>query len=314
MRKRPRWQMALRRIAAPVLRAVPVSLVLSAIEHAAPGLAKLGLRAHGRPLPRYLREFPDKLAPFFGTVLGREDERARLIEARLAFLLTRAFLLQFLGSHDAAEGWRQLAPIELRGASHLDAALARKRGVILASAHFGLPAVIRLLIEARGLPVVGVGGVNAERVEVVMGRDVWTGARGLTRMRDALAAERVCIILVDVPTGRYTELPFLNGRMPVTVGAFRVAQMTQSPLLPAFAVQTGGTPRFRVEIGPPLPIPDRLSTAPFTEAAALFIRRFEELGRSYPGQLFGYDPVFVSSPNVPRAGPRPEPRFQSDRR
>jgi lauroyl/myristoyl acyltransferase len=289
----------MRRIATPALRAVPASLVLSAIERAAPGLARLGLRAHGRTLPRYLRTFPDTLAPFFGTVMGREAERARLIEARLVFLLTRAFLHQFLGTRSTAEASRQLGPFELRGASHLDAALAQKRGVILASAHFGLPPVIRLLIEGRGLPVVGVGGVNNARVDVVMGADVWTGARGLTRMREALAAGRVCIILVDVRRGRHTELPFLNGRMPVTVGAFRVAQMTQSPLLPAFAVLTGGTPRFRVEIGPPLPIPDRLSTTPFTEAATLFVRPFEELGRSYPGQLFGYQPVFASSPSVP---------------
>jgi lauroyl/myristoyl acyltransferase len=223
------------------------------------------------------------------------------------------FLHEFLGTHSPAEASRQLAPIEVRGASHLDAALAQKRGVILASAHFGLPAVIRVLIEERGLPVVGVGGANAERVEVVLGRDVWTGARGLTRMREALAAERVCIILVDTRRGRYTEFPFLNGRMPVTVGAFRVAQMAQSPLLPAFAVKTGGTPRFRVEIGPPLPIPERLSTTPFTEAAAAFIRWFEELGRSYPSQLFSFEPIFAPSPTAPRARPRPAPHFQSDR-
>jgi lauroyl/myristoyl acyltransferase len=162
--------------------------------------------------------------------------------------------------------------------------------------------VIRLLIEERGWPVMGVGGDNTDRVEVVMGGDVWTGARGLTRMREALAAERVCIVLVDVRRGRYTELPFMNGWMPVTVGAFRVAQMTQSPVLPAFAVHTGGTPRFRVEIGPPLPVPGHLGTAPFAEAVTAFVRLFEGLARRHPGQLFGYDPVFVSRPNVPRAG------------
>jgi len=300
-----RWQQMARRAARAAMSPMPPSLVLAAIERGAPRLAQLGLRTGYRGFPRYLRRFPDRLAPFFGTALGRIDERARLIEARLSFILVRALVHQMLAAQSPADAARRLGPIEMRGEDHLEAARAEGRGVILASAHFGLPAVIRLAIEARGVPVVGIGG-RANRVEVTLGRDVWTNTRGLTRMREELAAGHVCIILLDVRRGRYSELPFLGGRMPVTVGAFRIAQMTGSPLLPAFGIMTGGTPRFRVDVGPPLAIPDRRSTAPFTEATTTFIHEFEDLGRRYPAQLFGYEPVFVpSGTRAPAAGRPP---------
>ena len=283
---------------------VPPSLVLAAIERGAPRLARLGLRTDYRGFPRYLRRFPDRVAPFFGTVLGRIDERARLIEARLSFILVRALVHQMLASQRPADAARRLGRIEMRGEDHLDAARAQGRGVILASAHFGLPAVIRLAIEQRGMPVVGIGG-RAERVEVTLGKDVWTNTRGLTRMREELASGHACIILLDVRRGRYSELPYLNGRMPVTVGAFRIAQITECPILPTFAVMTGNTPRFRVEIGPPLAIPERRSAASFTDATDAFIRKFEDVGRRYPAQLFGYEPVFV-----PAATRAPAPNRQ----
>jgi lauroyl/myristoyl acyltransferase len=198
-----------------------------------------------------------------------------------------------LAARGPADAARRLGPIEMRGLEHLEAARGENRGVILASAHFGLPAVIRLAIEERGVPVVGIGG-RANRVEVTLGRDVWTNTRGLTRMREELAAGYVCIILLDVRRGRYTELPFLSGRMPVTVGAFRIAQMTGSPILPAFGIMTGDTPRFRVDIGRPLAIPAVRGTTSYAEASTTFIRAFEDLGRRYPAQVLGYEPIFVS--------------------
>jgi hypothetical protein len=295
-----RWQQMAKRAARAAVSPVPPALALAAIERAAPRLARLGRRTEYRGFPRYLRRFPDRIAPFFGTVLGRVDERARLIEGRLSFILVRALVHRLLAAQAPADAARRLGPIELRGEEHLAAACAQGRGVILASAHFGLPAVIRLAIEERGVPVVGIGG-RANRVEVTLGKDVWTNTRGLTRMREELAAGHVCIILLDVRRGRYTEFPFLSGKMPVAVGAFRIAQMTGSPLLPAFALMTGGTPRFRVEIGAPLAIPDGRSASAFTEAATTFIRQFENLGRRHPAQLFGYEPVFVpsASPRTP---------------
>jgi lauroyl/myristoyl acyltransferase len=288
------WELAVRRIAWTALRPWPAAPTLSVIERAAPRYARLALRARGAGLPRNVRAFPARVAPYFGIEPGPE-EHARLVEARLVFLLVRALVQQFLLVHGSAAGRRGLGPIELHGATYLEAALAERRGVLLISAHFGLPSLIGPTLRERGLPVVGVGGLRAERVDVVIGRDVWAAARGVQQVRDALANEQVCVLLVDTPKGRYAEPPFLQGRIPVAAGAFRLAQITRSPLLPVFAVHASAGPRFRVEIGPPLSVADRSSTSPFAGSLAGFLRCYEAMARRHPAQLFGYEPTFRSS-------------------
>lgn len=278
---RPGWELAVRRIARAVLRPWPAAPVLAAIERAAPRYARLALRARGAGLPRSVNAFPAKVAPYFGTEPGPE-ERARLVESRLVFLLIRSFVNQFLLAHGSGGGRRGLGPIELRGATYLEAALAERRGLLLISAHFGLPPLIGLVLEERGLPVIGVGGIMAERVAVVVGRDVWAAARSMQQVRDALADGQVCVLLVDTRRGRYAEPQFLQGRIPVAAGAFRLAQLTRSPLLPFFAVHTSARPRFRVEIGPPLSVPDRAGSSPFAESLDGFVRCYESIARSHP--------------------------------
>ena len=213
--------------------------MLAAIERAAPRYARLALRARGTGLPPSVSAFPAKLAPYLGAPSDNEH-RARLVEARLVFLLARAVVTHTLDIHGTEESRHRLGPIEVRGEPHLDAALAEERGVILVSAHFGLPSLIRLILEARGLRVIGVGAREAERVDVVVGGDVWAAARGMQQLRAALAERQVCVLLVDTPRGPYAEPPFLYGRIPVAAGAFRLAQLSRSPLLPVFALHTGG--------------------------------------------------------------------------
>ena len=306
----------MRRIARAALRPWPATPVLSAIERVAPRYARLALRGRGAGLPRKVRAFPAKVAPYFGTEPG-PAEHARLVEARLVFLLIRSFVNQFLLVRGTAGERRELGPIELQGATHLEAALAEQRGLMLISAHFGLPPLIGLALEERGLPVVSVGGLRAERVDIVVGRDVWAAARSMQRVRDSLADGQICVLLVDTPKGRYAEPPFLQGRIPVAAGAFRLAQLTRSPLLPVFAVHTGARPRFRVEIGPPLPVPRGSSASPFAESLDEFVRRYEAIARRHPAQLFGYEPVFrsrsLSEKHGPRSGGAPEPRSRNAR-
>jgi lauroyl/myristoyl acyltransferase len=57
---------------------------------------------------------------------------------------------QFLVVRGTAGERRGLGPIELHGATYLDAALAERRGLMLISAHFGLPPLIGLALEQRG--------------------------------------------------------------------------------------------------------------------------------------------------------------------
>ena len=81
MRERSSWERAVRRIVTETLRLVPPASALGAIERLAPRYARLALRAGGVLLPRTLRDFPDKVAPYLGADRGRE-RRARLVSRR----------------------------------------------------------------------------------------------------------------------------------------------------------------------------------------------------------------------------------------
>ena len=293
MRNRPAWERGARRIARPALRRVPLPLALAVIERAGPRYARLALRTGGRLLPRNVLTFPARVASLLGGPLGQE-ESDRLVEARLVFLLTRVLLNEILLVHPPAESRRRLAPIGVDGVDRLEAALGERRGVILVSGHFGFPPLIRLAVEEFGARVIGVGGEPARGVDVPVGGDVWDRARSLHHLRGELAENRVCVLLADLAHGRHTEVPFLGERIAVALGAFGLAQFTRSPLLPAFAVHSQGTPRFQVDIGRALPVPDRSRAEPPTEAVAGFVRHYEALARRYPSHLFGYDALFAS--------------------
>ena len=156
-----------------------------------------------------MRTFPARVARLLGEPLGLE-ESGRLIEARLAFLLTRALLNQVLLAHGFAESRRRLAPIGVHGADHLEAALGEKRGVIVISAHFGLPPLIRLVLEDLGARVIGVGGAPSTE-----STSRWAVTRGIARAAfnacGMSSAKRVCVLLADSSRGRYTERPSWEG-------------------------------------------------------------------------------------------------------
>lgn len=299
MSQRSSWERATRRLVTAALRVAPPSALLGAIDRLAPHYARLALHAAGLLLPRGLREYPDRVAPYFGADCGHE-RRARLVEARLVFLLTRLVVKQLIERSSVAESLRHL-PIAVDGADHLDTALAARRGLVLVSGHFGLPILIRLVLEGRGERAVGVGRSSIEGVDVAIGRDVWSRARALQRLRAEVEGGSVCVLLADVRRHRYIETPFLNGRIPVTPGAFVLARATRRPILPAFAVRASGARHFRVVFGPPLPPGDRARPASFAVAASSFARFYESIAGDHPDQLFGYDPVFGASSGASRA-------------
>ena len=220
---------------------------------------------------------------------------------------------QFLLVHETGGGRRGLGPIELRGATYLEAALAERRGLMLISAHFGLPSLIGLTLEERGLPVVGVGGLRAERVDVVVGRDVWAAARSVQQVRDALANGQVCVLLVDTPRGRLCGTAVPAGADPRGGRGFPARPAHPKPSAAGLRGPYERTSSVPVEIGPPLSVPDRSSASPFAESLAGFLRCYEAIARRHPAQLFGYEPVFGSSRAWPRSGVAPEPRSRNAR-
>jgi len=312
MAERARWEKAARRIARAVVCLARSTLALTVIERVAPRYARLALHAGGGLLPRAIRTFPERVADLIGDSRSAEETR-RLIEARLAFLLVRALVTQLFIAYGPAEAWRRLGAVSIDGGDHLEAALDARRGVILVSAHLGLPLLVDLAVEHLGVPVTGVGRATAEYADVLVGRDVWDRARAMQQLREELGPDRACLLLADARHTPYPEAKFLGGRVPVAPGAFVLAQITRCPLLPVFAVYSRNPPRFRVEFGPALEVPDRSLGARPTEAIADFVRRYEALAALYPDNLFAAETLFTPRRGDPLVERRAHGRALSSR-
>jgi lauroyl/myristoyl acyltransferase len=78
--------------------------------------------------------------------------------------------------------------------------------------------------------------------------------------------------------------PIFGGRLPVAVGAPRLAGLTGAPLLPAFAVRDAEI-GWRLIIEPPIAIAaDKSSDERCIAAVAAFLDRSEPWVRQYPEQ------------------------------
>jgi lauroyl/myristoyl acyltransferase len=107
----------------------------------------------------------------------------------------------------------------------------------------------------------------------------------MRRMVRALKAGEVVSIVAASTEGSDMVLgPIFGGRLPVAVGAPRLAALSGAPLLPAFTVRDPAL-GFRIVIEAPIEIPaDRSSDEQCIAATAAFLRRSEPWVRRYPGQ------------------------------
>lgn len=106
----------------------------------------------------------------------------------------------------------------------------------------------------------------------------------MRRMMRALKAGEVVSIVASSTEGYdMIQAPVFGGRLPVAVGAPRLAGLTGAPLLPLFTVRDGG--RFRIVIEQPIAVPRELGTEErCIAAAAEFLRRSEPWVRKFPEQ------------------------------
>jgi KDO2-lipid IV(A) lauroyltransferase len=182
--------------------------------------------------------------------------------------------------------------VEIRGAEHLEAALAAGRGAILCSAHFGSHASGLSILHASGFPVTHIGrwdhkynydyrvnygvrvGVSAaERRfwEAVYAKPVlryrqrpniepWPGRPQVAmQAAAALRANEVVSISIDAPPldnerSRAVEVPFLGRQAQLLPGVVTLAELTGAPVLIGF-LRRGVDYRHQVwEISAPMPL------------------------------------------------------------
>jgi KDO2-lipid IV(A) lauroyltransferase len=190
------------------------------------------------------------------------------------------------------------------GIEHLEAALARGRGAVLMTAHFGLPVLGRIMLPAQEVEAVAVG-LHDPWVDESLEGSVWDRARTLRRMQAQLVGRRVCVFVVDSRHGRGVEAPFFSTTITVGLGGFALARQAGCPALPIFAVRRPDRPGFSVELGRPLALPAGPEGELPQEGAREFARLFESYAARFPDHLFAYQPLVTRARRQTAAGDRP---------
>jgi len=202
-------------------------------------------------------------------------------------------------------GWQP--PITLEGEEHLKAALARGRGAILWLAPFvfnsGPPKIVlhrkgyrnsHLSSPKHGISETQFGVRYLNRVRCIpedrclVDRIVFDSAVPTTAMRRMVralkAGEVVSIVASSTEGYEMIKGPIFGGRLPVAVGAPRLAGLTGAPLLPAFAVRDAEI-GWRLIIEPPIAIAaDKSSDERCIAAVAEFLDRSAPWVRHFPEQ------------------------------
>lgn len=185
-----------------------------------------------------------------------------------------------------------LSRVEMRGVSHLDAAAARGRGVLLLTAHYGnwellaashaltrfaLSVVVRPLDHPLLDRVV-------ERFRERSGVELITRRRGLREIIDALRRGRMVGILLDQNASRGTGVfaPFFGVPAATSKSLAVISLRTGAPVIPVF-IRRQPDGRHHVEIEPALPAPADGDVVSYT---ASFNRAIETAIRRAPDQWF----------------------------
>jgi phosphatidylinositol dimannoside acyltransferase len=232
----------------------------------------------------------------YAAALGRDrtdPEVARV--ARRAFQNYGRMLMEFLlmGSLTREE---LIARVTLDGTEHLDAALARGRGAIMAVPHMGSWDIAGSYAGAIGYKISAVaerfpGSLNDAVVQTRQrfGLDVIMLGRAAVRaITDALRANRIVALLCDLEQGPGVDVRFFGRRAIVPGGPAALALKTGAVLMPAnqFLTSPG---LHSVHLDPPLSIVEGDTKERLMQRV---VDRFEDFIRERPDQWYAFRPMF----------------------
>jgi phosphatidylinositol dimannoside acyltransferase len=232
----------------------------------------------------------------YAAALGR-DRSDPAVErvARRAFQNYGRMLMDFLllGSL-TPDDLRERVSIE--GRDHLDSALERGRGVIMAVPHMGSWDMAGSYGGAIGYRVTAVaerfpGSLNevVVRTRQRFGLNVITMGRSAVRgITDALQKNSIVALVCDLEQGPGVTVRFFGRRAVVPGGPAAIAIKTGAALLPAcqFAVSPS---RHQIHIDPALELRDGDTKEAVMQRV---IDRFEEFIKERPDQWYAFRPMF----------------------
>jgi len=232
----------------------------------------------------------------YAAALGRDrsdPEVARI--ARTAFQNYGRMLMDFLllGSLQPAE---LLQRVGNDGREHLDSALARGRGAIMAVPHMGSWDIAGSYAAALGYPITAVaerfpGSLNDA---VIRNRErfgmkvLMLGRSAVHGIIDALRANGVVALLCDLEQGPGIEVSFFGRRATVPAGPAAIALKTGAALLPAYQYATSPG-RYHVHLDAAL---DIASDERKEQVMQRVVSRFEEFIKERPSQWYAFRPMF----------------------
>ncbi len=264
-----------------VARRLPLLAGLRVADSFARAYARVALASGRSCEPWRVERFPDEVQGLFGADVA---DRSELVEARLAFLLCRWLVLRAIRAEPTPAARALLPRIDVRGIEHLTSALETGRGAVAISSHFGLPHLLRMVLTHRHIPMITAVAQPRRDTHVHVTGDLWTRARGLLLTREQLARNKIALFLPDYSSGATAQVPFLAASLEVGMGAFHLARVAGSALLPFFLAAERST-RFSLEFFPALRSPRPIARDAILEEMTEFAALYAAYARRYPAQL-----------------------------
>jgi KDO2-lipid IV(A) lauroyltransferase len=202
-----------------------------------------------------------------------------------------------------------------RGIEHLEAALARGKGVIIVTGHLGHWELGGILLAQRGLRMTVITleepstaltewrddyrrRAGVQTIAVGPGREF-----GFVEMIQTLRRNECLAMLVDRPyAGTGAPVTFFGRETQFSSGPALLWQHTGAAIVPAFVVREGdgvyssfAEPIVEMESGPDARLAQQQNTQRLASA-------FEDIIRRFPEQWFNYTPIWPESPPADAAG------------
>ncbi len=196
--------------------------------------------------------------------------------------------------------------VQVEGIEHLEAALARGKGVLLFSAHFGPFDYLSQWIVAKGYQLtIPVEHLKDQRILDLMLRlrrshgvqyVPLTGNSTMRKMLSALRSNQIVLITADrVVQGESVEVPFFGAAARLPLGPAQLAQRTGATLVGAFGWRTSPTGEFPME-GKFVPLSLRFPEEQRTNIDTLMggiVETLEQIIGAHPDQWVVFSPVWT---------------------
>lgn len=189
-----------------------------------------------------------------------------------------------------------LQRVVIGGRDHIDEALSRGRGAIMATPHMGSWDMGGSYAGALGYRVSGVaerfpGSLDAAVVQTRRRFGVSVIPIGRAAVRSIiqdLEANGIVALLCDLEQGPGVDVQFFGRRAVVPGGPGALALKTRAALMPSYVYSTAPG-RYHVHLDPPLSVGEGETKESLMQRV---VSRFEDFIRERPDQWYAFRPMF----------------------